>query len=905
MAKPSVGNLKKSIAGRISQPPGVNQIAGDTTNDGSLSIKSEILRWIFSITGAALVYFIAALLVQATYHPDIEQLNKTAKTVLIEYNKAIPEPMEALLFRLGIIIVLSFLFWFYFLFYKSEWIRFLTEKPVSRIVSIIAVAALIALIFAAFAAPNLSDFGSRRFPPNPDDPGNNNFNFYFNEFFIGHYLWLYVLIVVPLIAAFFFLGLKKLNWDNSKPYRILTPVIGYTVTGAVVAAIIAMNIFSFPYSIDNKVDFNAVYYSMTQVYAGVPMLADGFTNTYGLYPHFLNPIFQVTGLSILKFSVVMSLLLGLSFVLNFYALKKMVSNQVILFAGFATMLFFSYLDRKLLNDFDCYFALFPIRYLAPSVLVFLASVYLFKPSSLKYWITLFVMASFILWNPELGMVCYISMVLFFVYHDFFDAEGNIAIRKISTHILAGVLVLPVVFYTYKLLIYAFYGSAPDLGLLWGTITVFSKVGFGLLPMALVHPWNLIALILIAGFTYSIMQWNKKAITPRAAMVFLLSLIGVGYLFYYQGRSHSVNLSVSSGFCILLLTIMGDELWTIIKNRNVLFLNAVFVVFLFLVSFSFIELVYNSDKIVYHIYQEEDKSLHSKEQRFVESNRDFILNNSVEGEKILVLTVSKYQSLYFDGNKRRSAFNPGLIDLFLNTGLDRFNNMVRDSSFSIFIEPVIFNYAFMQPALATMAASCELQATGKSMALVTKRKTKIPAVCFFNSPGQASIHRKYTDDSAGLRSRCNDAFGIAPVTLAPEFSVQALFYAKRQVYRDAVIAGNLDGAKGFVISNGFSSSDYFFIINGNEVKVPLPNNEWVYTVMNVFSDHMDVYLDGSLVASHPLSGPVLQSESLLCIGNLGIMHYYTGAIAEVAIENNAVGAEQVQKTWDEIKMVITK
>jgi concanavalin A-like lectin/glucanase superfamily protein len=871
--------------------------------DQATGIKEEILRWIFSIFSAVLVYVIIAAIADKLYSPDIDELKALAGKILAEPEKALPEPKEALLFRLGIVTILPGLFGFYLLFLKKRWVNTIAQTRYFPLFSIASVVTLMLLIYFDFAMRNEADFGIANAPAGIDSVANTNFTGFFDGFFLGSYWWVYVLIVMPLVAFLFFVVFKKSHWATNKTFRIVTNIIGYTIVGGTVLEIVAMNIFEYPYGLNNLVNFNAVYYSMTQVHAGTPMLVNGFTNTYGLYPHFLNLIFVIIGLNILKFTVVMSVLTGLAFVLNFYAAKKFIHNQVLLFLGFATLLFVSYLDRKLAVEFDCGFALFPVRYIIPSVLVYLASIYLFKPSRIKYWLMLFVMGFFVLWNPEIGLVSYVSLILFLVYNDSINADGKIATGKIAVNALAGVFTLAAVFCIFSLLIYLFCGSFPDLGKLGGTIAVFSKVGFTLLPMPLIHPWNLVVLILISGFTYSAMKWSKRVINPKASMVFLLSLIGLGYLFYYQGRSHSSNLLASSGFCILLLTVLGDELWQTIRKRSTLALNAIFLLFLFLISFSFVELIYNTDKIAKLVLHETEVSSFATEKQFLESNREFLLGNSAAHEKVLVLTVSRAQSYYFDGNDRRSAFNPGLGDLFLNSDVSRLQNLIRDSSFKVFIEPPLFYYNYAQPVIGCISALYELSVTGKTMAMLTKRTTPIPADTFFT--GDAIVHKKYSADTSGLKARIRDAFGIPRVTFNPNFSLQVLFFSKVQIYPYAALAGNLQDSKGFVLGNEFNSLNYFCAINDDSYKFPVPDNQWVYIALNVFPDHVNIYLNGSLVSKNPLTKPVQQSVVPFFIGNLGYMHNYTGAIAEVAVKNVNIDSNEIAKTWEHIRMAANK
>jgi hypothetical protein len=901
-------NIRKkqpsSALGPETRTEGINDTKNPAKEADNLALRIEILRWIFTIACAIATYVVIALVVWATYEPDVAALTATAKQILLMPELALPEPMEALLFRLGILTIDPGLAEYYILFSRTRFISSLARSKYFNYVTAASMVLVSAIIFIAFAAHNESEPGKDRLlPVDTYSAGNNNFNFYFDGFFIGRFLWLYAFILVPGIAYLFFAGIKKKNWDDKPQFKKIVESVGYVICGGAVLAIMAMNTFQFPYGNDNKFDFNAVYYSMTQVFSGVPMLVNGFTNTYGLYPHFLNPLFKIAGLSVLNFSFLMSLLLGLAFCLNFYSLRKYVSNKLLLFLGVATMLYFSYLNRKLQNQFDCYYALFPIRYLAPSILVFLTSRFLSKPTIKLYWITTVGMAAAVLWNPEMGLVCYISWAVVNVYRDFYSLAGKINIRAIGRHLAIAIVVLPTVFLSYKGLIYLFYGSIPDMGLLWSTMLVFSKVGFNLLPMALIHPWNVVALIIITGLTFAIAQWHKKAVTPVSSMVLLLSLISLGYVMYFQGRSHSVNLSVSSGFCNLLLTILADELWRAVRKTNVFVLNAAFVVVLFLLSFSAVELVYNADKVVAYVYQEEDKTRQNQEQEFVESNREFILRNTTEGERIQLLTVSKFQGLYFDGNKRKSGFNPGIIDLFLNADLERFQNALADSSLSVFMEPEIFYYPYMQRSVATVSALYEIKKGNKSMVLLNRRKTIIPTRRFFGGEPQVVVHRKYNDDRKGLSMRMEDAAGVKPVKLAPAFSVEVLFYSQPQIFPYAALIGNFDNASGFTISN-VSKNNYVFAVGNinNSVQLSVPFNQWVYLVMNVYQDRIEIYQNGKPADSKPLAAPMPPSGEKLSIGNMGFHHNYLGAIAEVAVINKVLDSAQIRQTWEEINAV---
>jgi len=613
----------------------------------------------------------------------------------------------------------------------------------------------------------------------------------------------------------------------------------------------------------------------------------------------LNPLFQIIGLSVFKFSLVLSIIEGIMYVFSFYFLNKLVRNKIILFLGFSAILFFTNLDFKLLTAFDCSFTFFPIRYIIPATLIFMSTLYVYKRSQIIYWLTFVIMGFFILWNPEIGMVCYLAWLAFNTYNDFYDEHGKINIRRLLLHWLFGIGIVFLVFGFYKLCIYAFYGTSPDFGLLFGYISIFAKIGMGLLPMTLVHPWNIEAVVLILGFTYCIVKWYKKEITPRTSLVFLTSVIALGFFVYFQGRSHNWAFSVSSMYGLVLLTILGDELWEHIKSINIIPLHALFVVFLFVISFSLFEIVFNLDKINELVYQNDDKSKQVDEEKRIENSTDFILKNSKEKEKIIVLTAGQYQGLYFDGHKRISAYNPGLQELVLYSDMDRLKSTLKDSSYNIFIEPKLCTVPYMVGPLAAVAATYEVKEVTPSIAMLTKQKITNHFETYFSNTSIQILHRKYENDTTGINLRIGDALGIKPIATGNEFSVEVLFNSRNQIYEYASLIGNMDDSSGFIIARILNSSNYFFGINGKGFALPAPNNEWVYCVMNVFPTHVDIYENGKISGTLALQTPMRQSLEKLFIGNSGYLRYYIGTISEIAVNNRVLDNNQVQSTWDEI------
>lgn len=865
-------------------------------------LKEEILRWILTISSAIAVYTCIALVIEKYYHPDVNALLKIAAELSFS-GGARPEPLESLLFRSGVIIISLGLLGFYIVFSKIQLAKKLAKNKTFDIIIISLVVSIFILLYEDFSATNIFAAGGAEQPQNSRDlEAKTNFEFFFKGLFLDKYILLYFCVLVPAIAGLFFVGFRKLKWQTTNVYIKYSVLLNYLFAGGIILAILLMSTFRFPYTFQNKYNFNAVYYSMTQVYAGLPMLVDGFTNTYGLYPQFLCPVFKIIGLNVFKFSLIMSILSSLCFVANFILLKQYVKNNVILLLGFALVVFFPFLDFKFVTPFDTAFAFHAVRYIIPSTLALLASFYFLKKSTLVYLVTFLIMGCFVLWNPEVGMMCYLAWVISIIYNDFYDVDKKIAFKKLIFHPLVATLNLIVVFYSYKFIIFLIYGSSPDYSLLFGHIVHFGKTGIGVLPMTLIHPWNISVLIIILGILYSITKWYKKERTPKTSIIFLTSLIALGFLGYFQGRSHNWPYAVTSGFCTILLVILGDELWSTIKDKYVPSVDALFYLFLFIVSFSFFEILYGTKKINEMVYQKTDKALQKEEENLIKSNESFIIQNTQKHEKIFILTATYYPSYYFNGNERRSAFNPGEQDMIFHSQLKQLENMIIDSSFNVFIEPKLCNAPYLQRQLASVAASYEISKANLSMFLLKKRTIKNPGKAFFNKKTQPIIYRKYSNDTSAIKKRVNDSQGINPLNFPTEFSIEALFYSQFQLYDYATIIGNMVDTTGFMISQRAGTNKYFFGINGRGYEIPLLTNSWVYCVMNVYQDHLEIFQNGDFIANIPLTSPYHTPSSKLFIGNLGYMSYYLGPISEIAIAK-PLKPEDIKNTWMEIKQEI--
>src|SRR5262249_9594987 len=148
--------------------------------------------------------------------------------------------------------------------------------------------------------------------------------------------------------------------------------------------------------------FAAAFNSVVQVHFGKALLIDG-RGQYGLYAHFLQPLFALGGLSVLKFTLVMALLLAASYVALWVVLRQAVRNQLVALCGFFALVFTGWLSLRFPKDgrfqwVDPYFQYHPIRFLFPTLLVLLGWKYFRQPSRRLYGGTTVLLSVGVLWN---------------------------------------------------------------------------------------------------------------------------------------------------------------------------------------------------------------------------------------------------------------------------------------------------------------------------------------------------------------------------------------------------------------------------------------------------------------------------------------------------------------------------
>ncbi|HEY6837801.1 MAG TPA: hypothetical protein VI389_03580, partial [Geobacteraceae bacterium] len=282
--------------------------------------KKEGIAWCLSLIAAIATFIGLAFLVDRTYHPDTASAIERASELSIIHSSAFhPEPKEKALFLLGVVTIPLAFTGFYLLFRKV--LTTFSSVTLRRLFAPILIVSLLTVVVAGYAGLMAANPFHLDAPNSHDEVALSNLQFYFIDTFLYVHPALYTFLFFPLAALL--LWYREPLWQRLPP--LAERVAGwlcYGWCGGLVVLVLTIHVFRFPYTYPNKYDFSAVYYSMVQVFGGAPLLVDGFTNTYGLYPHFLVPIFKLTGLSVLTFSGVMAVLDAICFGLLFLTLRR-------------------------------------------------------------------------------------------------------------------------------------------------------------------------------------------------------------------------------------------------------------------------------------------------------------------------------------------------------------------------------------------------------------------------------------------------------------------------------------------------------------------------------------------------------------------------------------------------------
>ena len=524
--------------------------------------------------------------------------------------------------------------------------------------------------------------------------GSSYFNYYLNKTVFNHFT-ITLFIVFASIIFYSFLNTKL----TFKPYKAsflnLSNKLLKLIVVLIFITLFCINIFDVNAVNDSTTyttNLNAIYYSVVQVINGEsPLYVNRFFNTYGLYPHLLEPIFFfLGGVTIFKFSIVMAILIVLSYYMIYLVMSKLILNKFYLYSGFLSIFWFQYLSSKP-GEEDFFFQYTPLRILFPCLLIYIAYRYTeAEKKGRSFLIGSFISTLSILWNQVTGLIVVISWLLFTSFWLINKTEGLLKIFRVLTyHILVFLVVSFVTLITFYLYIGLRYGGEISIETLFpvkqmfDVIFLFSQLGFAMEPIPIRHPWVILMTIYVIGFSYALINIKKKEEIQFNSIIFLLSSLGMGLFIYFLGRTINMNLLSISLPGLILVSLYGDLFYKRFFHRSLLHEKIFLYAITIFLCISIVNIIISWPTRFQSLVLDRNQILNLDKVTPVELNIAFIEKHTNAQEKVLI--VSGNQGVYHSETQTSSVFNLGFLELFNREDLNKLKALIIKGNIKIFLD----------------------------------------------------------------------------------------------------------------------------------------------------------------------------------------------------------------------------
>lgn len=439
---------------------------------------------------------------------------------------------------------------------------------------------------------------------------------------------------------------------------------------------------------------DAYYNPILKITSGLTPYID-FTPIYGCYSYVLALIQNLFDNSIMCFSIIQSVLIAILLINLSIIIYKNIKNKALGFitinATIFSMIIYSYTVNK-----GPYLQFVPHRVLFISIILLFITIYLrYRNTEKKLLLQIigyFITTCSLFWNIETGLIVLIVWTGFLGYEIlFFNSLKNkktyISILKL---LIMSVLSVIMTYFIIFIITYLRTGSIIDIKSLIASQTFFYKDGFNMIKMSLKKPWIVLIYIYLIGLIISLkklyfMSSEKRILFNRYAIIFVLSILGIGVFSYYQGRSHdSVFVGVIYPGTILIgvFTDILLEKISLVKAKKYQISNMLIVciniVWLSLLATTTIYSLVTDGTIKLHFNKELLKNVTILEDfsEYDTSNLEFITDN---------------ESLYYDKyNIKDTKKIPAKVDLFSYKDCEKIMKFLKETD-----KDVVIHYKILQ------------------------------------------------------------------------------------------------------------------------------------------------------------------------------------------------------------------
>ncbi|WP_307970762.1 hypothetical protein [uncultured Brachyspira sp.] len=333
--------------------------------------------------------------------------------------------------------------------------------------------------------------------------------------------------------------------------------------------------------------FNSVFY----VANSIPYSKNMYS-IHGHYALFMFPFFKIFGLSVKSYSLLISILSGITSICIISTIFILIKNSFYRIIGILTTLFF------LFTISQNYYSVFPLKLFFPSIMILYISIINISKNKLSFIIGYILASLGILWGADTGLVCLGALVSTYIYD--LDFKDKKLYYNIILHIILAILSVLLALLILNICnVFVLGGKVQTIkDLLFPLFTGQSKYTESNTRYVIGY-WIITIILFLFSFLYYLKDMrifnfgNNTKIKPHSPTIIYCSICGLGLYCYYINRSDIIHhmivassLSVMIPFALYRLNILSLSLKDNNKNYeyNINIIKNIFAIFSIIVIF---------------------------------------------------------------------------------------------------------------------------------------------------------------------------------------------------------------------------------------------------------------------------------------------------------------------------------
>ena len=323
---------------------------------------------------------------------------------------------------------------------------------------------------------------------------------------------------------------------------------------------------------------------------------------------------------------------------------------------------------------------------------------------------------------------------------------------------------------------------------------------------------------------------------------------------------------------------------------------------------------NLRRITDLIREKENERENQAEQERITRNAEALRHITKENERVLVLSGSHLQGLYYGLSGTTAAINPSLMELYLKTDYDRLCSFVAENrTATIAFDAETFD--FRQDLPLILSSSYAMRPStyeAGHLFLLTRKKESAKSEFLFAPAENALVHERFDRDFTRKLQFAQGQSG--PLALGNRFSIQAVFRPLKLTPStfttwQTVFSNRRDSAGFSLAEKNDDPARYIFSIGGIQIDCPVDVDKWNFYAFEVNNPIVRIFRNGKffgrLDIHAPVAGSALQpyvaSDLPLFIGNANRQGgFFWGDIGEFEIANSMLDENQVAASWGKLQ-----